>query len=252
MSVVSAVEYARERRGVSPAARPRDHLRRAGAQRRAVLAPPGRELDGCTVLAHRVVAHVGAAARSDRRHRWDVRPRVRHGPRGGGRSRALSGLPHEAVLVIGDAALLLARARSAIRSRRGSRRAEWKAWTGLPFVFAVWAARRDAGLDAVQAVHRGCSSRAPGGWRTSTTLAAAAARAHRRPASPSVARTSAIWTTGSRTGTSPGSPSSSVGWRRRGWCRTGRCRSSAARLTAPPPELGTDELSITLQPVRCP
>ena len=32
--------------------------------------------------------------------------------------------------------------------------AEWKAWTGLPFVFAVWAARRDAGLDAVQAVHR--------------------------------------------------------------------------------------------------
>ena len=33
--------------------------------------------------------------------------------------------------------------------------AEWKAWTGLPFVFAVWAARREAGLDAVRRIHGG-------------------------------------------------------------------------------------------------
>ncbi len=31
--------------------------------------------------------------------------------------------------------------------------AEWRAWTGLPFVFAVWAARREADLPAVQAIH---------------------------------------------------------------------------------------------------
>jgi len=32
--------------------------------------------------------------------------------------------------------------------------AEWKAWTGLPFVFAVWAARREARPGPVQEVHR--------------------------------------------------------------------------------------------------
>jgi chorismate dehydratase len=31
---------------------------------------------------------------------------------------------------------------------------EWKAWTGLPFVFAVWAARRDSPAAAVTAVHQ--------------------------------------------------------------------------------------------------
>jgi chorismate dehydratase len=31
---------------------------------------------------------------------------------------------------------------------------EWKAWTGLPFVFAVWAARRDAPAGQVSAIHQ--------------------------------------------------------------------------------------------------
>ena len=52
-----------------------------------------------------------------------------------------NGLPHEAVLVIGDAALLLsARQLYPVRVDLG---AEWSTWTGLPFVFAVWAARKD-------------------------------------------------------------------------------------------------------------
>jgi chorismate dehydratase len=55
------------------------------------------------------------------------------------------------VLVIGDAALMLAsRGRYAFQADLG---AEWRAWTGLPFVFAVWAARREAPQDAVRAVH---------------------------------------------------------------------------------------------------
>jgi chorismate dehydratase len=29
----------------------------------------------------------------------------------------------------------------------------WKEWTGLPFVFAVWAARRSADIQQVRAVH---------------------------------------------------------------------------------------------------
>ncbi|MFQ5550363.1 MAG: menaquinone biosynthetic enzyme MqnA/MqnD family protein [Gemmatimonadales bacterium] len=63
----------------------------------------------------------------------------------------LTGLPHEGLLVIGDAALHL----------KDLDRYEyfydlgllWKQWTGQPFVFAVWAARRDAPAAAVKDVH---------------------------------------------------------------------------------------------------
>jgi chorismate dehydratase len=86
------------------------------------------------------------------RHRWGVAPRF-----AGARAEAtdlesLAGLPHDGVLVIGDAALLLAaQDRYPVRIDLG---AEWKAWTGLPFVFAVWAARRDARPGPVAEVHR--------------------------------------------------------------------------------------------------
>ncbi len=53
---------------------------------------------------------------------------------------ALESLPHDGVLVIGDAALLLAAKGS--YAHQYDLGAEWKKWTGLPFVFAVWAARR--------------------------------------------------------------------------------------------------------------
>ena len=61
-------------------------------------------------------------------------------------------LPHEAVLVIGDAALhLSARSMYPVKVDLG---AEWKAWTGLPFVFAVWAARRDSSGVGVTGIHQ--------------------------------------------------------------------------------------------------
>lgn len=67
-----------------------------------------------------------------------------------------AGEPHEARLVIGDAALQLASRPS--RDHEGYSHvydlgAEWKRWTGLPFVFAVWVARRDVDVDASLAVH---------------------------------------------------------------------------------------------------
>jgi len=65
---------------------------------------------------------------------------------------ALAALPHEAVLVIGDAALALA-ARGTY-PHRYDLGAEWKQWTGLPFVFAVWAARRVADPAAVERGHQ--------------------------------------------------------------------------------------------------
>ena len=65
---------------------------------------------------------------------------------------ALSGFPHEAVLVIGDAALLLA-SRGAYPYMVDLGLA-WKEWTGLPFVFAVWAARRGVSPEVSQRLHQ--------------------------------------------------------------------------------------------------
>lgn len=57
-------------------------------------------------------------------------------------------------LVIGDAALMLSSdAVSSPYAHRYDLGAEWKAWTGLPFVFAVWVASRDAATPAALAVH---------------------------------------------------------------------------------------------------
>jgi chorismate dehydratase len=85
------------------------------------------------------------------RHAWRVSPRfatVRAEPAD---LEALSRFPHEAVLVIGDAALLLASSgRYPVEVDLGE---AWQRWTGLPFVFAVWAARREAPAADVGRVH---------------------------------------------------------------------------------------------------
>ena len=83
---------------------------------------------------------------------WQVRPRFAQARAEATDLDALAGLPHEAVLVIGDPALLLsARGTYPHRVDLGD---AWKQWTGLPFVFAVWAARRDASASQVQELHR--------------------------------------------------------------------------------------------------
>ncbi len=99
------------------------------------------ELDAATVL-------VSASSRTSVQllellcHQvWDVRPRFVVARTEAQDLDELRALPHEAVLVIGDAALLLA-ARGTYPFRYDLGEA-WKEWTGLPFVFAVWAARRE-------------------------------------------------------------------------------------------------------------
>jgi chorismate dehydratase len=113
---------------------------------------PVAELSGCTVL-------LSASSRTSAlllellcRHRWGIRPRFATARAEAPDLVSLAGLPHEAVLVIGDAALHLST--QSIYPVRVDLGAEWKGWTGLPFVFAVWAARRDAPPAGVQAVHR--------------------------------------------------------------------------------------------------
>ncbi len=109
------------------------------------------------------------------RHRWNVRPRFATARAEAPDLTSLAGLPHEAVLVIGDAALMLAaQCRYPVRLDLG---AEWHAWTGLPFVFAVWAARREAGLSAVQVVHERLIQSRAWGLAHLDELAADAARA---------------------------------------------------------------------------
>lgn len=70
---------------------------------------------------------------------------------------------HDARLVIGDAALLLeTRSRQPHDTDSGVTYPHaydlgdaWKQWTGLPFVFAVWVAQRNVVVDAALAVHAG-------------------------------------------------------------------------------------------------
>ena len=108
------------------------------------------------------------------RHRWKVAPRFATARAEPGDLAGLARLPHDAVLVIGDAALLLrARGLYPVQLDLGL---EWKQWTGLPFVFAVWAARRDAGVPGVQAVHRRLLESRAWGLAHLDELAAEAAR----------------------------------------------------------------------------
>ncbi len=85
------------------------------------------------------------------RHRWKIEPRSAVVRAEAADLSNLAALPHDAVLVIGDAALLLAaQQRYPCFTDLGQ---AWKEWTGLPFVFAVWAARRAVPVAAAQALH---------------------------------------------------------------------------------------------------
>jgi chorismate dehydratase len=97
---------------------------------------------------------------------------------------------HDARLVIGDAALLL-ESNSAASDRGGEKAshgvpqyphaydlgAEWKRWTGLPFVFAVWVAQRNVAVDAALAAHAGLIASRDWGIANVPTLARQAAEA---------------------------------------------------------------------------
>jgi chorismate dehydratase len=90
---------------------------------------------------------------------------------------------HEARLVIGDAALHLHDSAEqggrwgAAYPYRYDLGAEWKAWTGLPFVFAVWVARRRAPLPQSMAAHAALLASRDWGLAHLPELAAQAARA---------------------------------------------------------------------------
>lgn len=152
LSVISAVAYARHARDLvllpdlaiscdGPVRSVALFSRRAAGQ-----------LDGRTVLLSASSRTSVALVELLCRDLWKIRPNFAQARAEAQDLDALAALPHEAVLVIGDAALALA-ARGTY-PHRYDLGAEWKRWTGLPFVFAVWAARRAADPAAVQRAHR--------------------------------------------------------------------------------------------------
>lgn len=174
VSVVSAVEYARNAGAYHLL--PDIAISCDGPVRSVALFSrrPVEELDGRTVLvsaSSRTSVHLLELLCQDV---WAVRPRLVEARAEAGDLGELESLPHDAVLVIGDAALLLAA--GGRYSHRYDLGEEWKALTGLPFVFAVWAARREAPVVRVGALHRSLLESRAWGLAHLSELAEEAAR----------------------------------------------------------------------------
>lgn len=152
LSVVSAVEYARD--AAAYHLLPDLAISCDGPVHSVALFSrrPVTELHGATVLrtASSRTSHLLLELLC--RHVWHVAPHFVTARAEANDLAGLESLPHDAVLVIGDAALhLRASGIYPVCEDLGS---AWKAWTGLPFVFAVWAARRDVDRPAALQVHR--------------------------------------------------------------------------------------------------
>ena len=151
LSVVSAVEYARNAAAyhllpdLAISCDGPVHSVRLFSRR------PLPMLDGATVLLSSSSRTSVLLLELLCRHRWKVSPRFATVRAEASDLEALGHFPHDAVLVIGDAALMLSS--QGAYEHSADLGAEWKAWTGLPFVFAVWAARRAANPERVRGVH---------------------------------------------------------------------------------------------------
>jgi chorismate dehydratase len=175
VSVISAIEYARHTKDL--VLLPELAISCDGPVQSVALFSkvPVARLDDATVLLTASSRTSVALLELLCRDLWQVRPRFAQARAEASDLDALAGLPHDAVLVIGDPALLLAaRGRYAHRVDLG---AAWKAWTGLPFVFAVWAARRTTPTAAVRAVHRALLDARAWGLAHLDVLAESAAQA---------------------------------------------------------------------------
>jgi len=87
------------------------------------------------------------------------------------------GEEHDARLVIGDAALLLSSGAAPRYPHSYDLGEVWKEWTGLPFVFAVWVAQRNVIVNDALAVHAGLINSRDWGIANIPTLALQAASA---------------------------------------------------------------------------
>lgn len=188
VSVISAVEYARD------ASRylllPDLAISCDGPVRSVVLFSkrPASELSGRRVLVSRSSMTSVALLELLFENVWDAKPTFVPADAELTDVSSFAGDDHDARLVIGDAALLVGTTlqqqsgRSELLDQLGYRYAydlgaEWKNWTELPFVFAVWVAQRTTDTHAALNVHASLIASRNWGLRHLDTLAAQAALA---------------------------------------------------------------------------
>ena len=174
MSVISAIEYARHAKDLLLL--PELAISCDGPVRSVALFSrrPVGQLDGRTVLLSASSRTSVALLELLCREVWKIRPKFAEARAEAPDLEALAALPHEAVLVIGDAALQLAAAGT--YPHRYDLGEEWKRWTRRPFVFAVWAARRSADPGAVRRGHTALLASRAWGLAHLDDLAAEASR----------------------------------------------------------------------------
>jgi chorismate dehydratase len=157
VSVVSAIEYARasERYVLLP-----DLAISCDGPVRSVLLlsqVPAPELGGQRVMLSRSSMTSVALLELLFDNVWRARPEFVPGDAELTDVARFADEPHSARLVIGDAALVLGAGPRAPGPRPYpyiyDLGAEWKRWTDLPFVFAVWVAQRTTSVDRALAVH---------------------------------------------------------------------------------------------------
>ena len=162
VSVVSAVEYARDSRRYLLL--PDLAICCDGPVRSVLLFSrrPATELGGARLVVSRSSMTSVALLELLFEQRWRCRPSFVPGDAELEDLRSAREEVHDARLVIGDAALFLrAGPRRAARDGAEPREypyvydlgEEWKRWTGLPFVFAVWVAQRSAPAARALRVH---------------------------------------------------------------------------------------------------
>jgi chorismate dehydratase len=159
VSVVSAVEYARDAQRYLLL--PELAISCDGPVQSVMLFSrrPARELGGERVLVSRSSLTSVTLLELLFAHVWNVRPEFVPGDAEVADIGRFADEPHEARLVIGDAALRLHDAADqqapwpTLYPHRYDLGAEWKQWTGLPFVFAVWVAQRSTPVHASMAAH---------------------------------------------------------------------------------------------------
>ncbi len=174
VSVISAIEYARHAKEF--VLLPDLAISCDGPVRSVALfaKQPVQHLSGRTVLLSASSRTSVALLELLCRDVWKIKPKFAEARAEAQDLESLAALPHEAVLVIGDAALKLAAAGT--YAHRYDLGEEWKGWTGKPFVFAVWAARRAADPAAVARGHTSLLSSRAWGLAHLDEIAAATAR----------------------------------------------------------------------------
>ncbi len=159
VSVISAVEYAAD--ATRYVLLPDLAITSDGPVRSVMMFSrrPAAELGDQRVLVSRSSMTSVALLELLFEHVWHARPQFVPADAEIADIAAFDDADHEARLVIGDAALVLnARLGAAPGSDTRYRHAydlgaEWKAWTGLPFVFAVWVAQRTVDVEQALRVH---------------------------------------------------------------------------------------------------